>query len=101
MAYKIIWSPISRDDLRDLVRYISADNPLRAQSFALQLIAKVNGLQNFPEIGRIVPERKDPLIREIIFHSYRIVYRINHQEKLIGVARVWHAARAEPDLEED
>ncbi|MFT4177211.1 MAG: type II toxin-antitoxin system RelE/ParE family toxin [Luteolibacter sp.] len=86
------------NDLRDLVRYISADNPPRAQSFALQLIAKVEGLQNFPEIGRIVPERKDPLIREIIFHSYRIVYRINHPEKLIDIARVWHAARAEPEL---
>jgi plasmid stabilization system protein ParE len=33
MAYKLIWSPVSRDDLRDIVRFIARDNPERAESF--------------------------------------------------------------------
>jgi len=29
MACKLIWSPIARDDLRDIVRFIARDNRLR------------------------------------------------------------------------
>ena len=44
MAYELIWSPLSREDLRDIVRYISRDSPQRAQSFALRLIAQADRL---------------------------------------------------------
>lgn len=40
MAYKLIWSPVSRDDLRDIVRFIARDNPARAESFGYQLMAR-------------------------------------------------------------
>jgi hypothetical protein len=41
---------------------------------------------NFPELGRIVPEYRNDCIREIIFRSYRIVYRVNHDAKLCEIA---------------
>ncbi|MSR64602.1 MAG: hypothetical protein EXS18_02345 [Verrucomicrobiae bacterium] len=41
---------------------------------------------------------RDPLIRERIFRSYRIVYRIEEQHSRIIVSRFWHAARGTPDL---
>ena len=39
-----------------------------------------DNLEIFPEMGRVVPERNDPSIREIIFGSYRIMYKVevNH-----------------------
>ena len=98
MAYKLIWSPASRDDLRDIVTFISRDSPPRAQTFAYRLIAESDKLQNFSELGRIVPEYSVPTIREIIVRSYRIVYRVDHQRKLVEIARVWHAARGTPEL---
>ena len=100
MAYKLIWSPVSRDDLRDIVRYISCDSPQRAQAFALRLIARADMLQEQPEGGRILPERRVPHIREIIFRPYRIVYRVDHKRKLIEISRVWHAARGTPEVPE-
>jgi toxin ParE1/3/4 len=66
MAYKVIWSPASRDDLRDLVRFIALDNPQRAGSFGIRMIERVERLQEFPEMGRIVLERRNPLLRELI-----------------------------------
>ncbi|MEY2482331.1 MAG: toxin ParE1/3/4 [Verrucomicrobiota bacterium] len=96
MAYKLIWSPVSRDDLRDIVRFIARDNPARAESFGYQLMAQTDRLQEHPEIGRIVPEYRDPKIREIIFRPYRIVYRVGHPRGLVEIARVWHAARGTP-----
>lgn len=68
MAYKLIWSPASRDDLRDIVIFISRDSHHRAETFAYRLIAEADELQNFPEIGRVVPEYRIPIIREIFVH---------------------------------
>jgi len=45
MAYKLIWSPVSRDDLRDIVRFISRDSPQNAESFAYRLMAQADMLQ--------------------------------------------------------
>lgn len=56
MAYKLIWSLISRDDLRDIVRFIARDSPQRAESFAYRLMAQTDKLQDHPEIGRRVPD---------------------------------------------
>lgn len=56
MAYKLIWSPAARDDLHDIVVFISHDNPQRAMSFGYNLISKTDKLETFPEIGRVVPE---------------------------------------------
>jgi len=77
MACKIIWSPASRDDLRDIVRFIARDNPQRAESFAYELMRRTDILQQHPEAGRIVPEYRNPQLREIIYRPYRIVYRLN------------------------
>lgn len=96
MAYKLIWSPVSRDDLHDIVRFISRNSPQRAQSFAYRLIAQTDVLQEQPEIGRSVPEHHNPLIRELICRPYRIVYRVDHERQSVEIVRIWHAARGTP-----
>ena len=98
MAYKLVWSPAARDDLHDIVVFIARDNPDRAMSFGYQLISDIDRLQEFPELGRIVPEHRTDNLREIILRPYRIVYRINHASKLCEIARVWHSARGIPQL---
>jgi len=98
MAYKLIWSPAARDDLHDIVVFIARNNPNRAMSFGYELISETNRLPEFPELGRIVPEYKNDLIREIIFRPYRIVYRVNHNHKLCEIARIWHSARGIPQI---
>jgi addiction module RelE/StbE family toxin len=98
MACQIIWSPVSRDDLHDLVRTIAADSPERAESFAYRLMQQMDKLQNFPEIGRQVPEQRNPNIREIVVPPYRVIYRVRQQEKVVEIVRVWHSARGEPKL---
>jgi toxin ParE1/3/4 len=96
MDFKIILSPRAIQDLREIVRYIAFDNPLRAEEFGRELIAKTRALGSFPELGRRVPEMGEPHVREIIFKSYRIVYRVRHEQKLVEVSRFWHGARGTP-----
>ncbi len=81
MAYTFVWSPASRDDLRDIIAFISRDSRERAQAFCYRLIAGTDTLQDFPEKGRIVPEYSVPAVREIIVRSYRIIYRLHHNKK--------------------
>ncbi len=50
----------------------------------------------FPQLGRVVPEENDEAIREIIFRSYRIIYKV--EREIIAIVRVWHGARGEPDI---
>ncbi|SRR6266508_657807 len=98
MAYELIWSPASRDDLHDIVFFISRDSRERAEAFGYRLITETDKLQSFPEIGRVVPEYDIPTLREIIVRAYRIVYRVDHERKVVEVARVWHAARGTLEL---
>ena len=98
MDFKIILSARAVQDLREIVRYISFDNPARAESFGRELTAKTRLLVSFPEIGRVVPEFDEPDIREIIYKSYRIVYRVRHQKRMIEVSRFWHGARGTPHV---
>jgi plasmid stabilization system protein ParE len=98
MAYKLIWSPASRDDLHHIVSFIARESRQRAETFGYRLITETDKLRNFPELGRIVPEFSVPAIRELNVRSYRIVYRVDHERKLVEIARVWHAARGMPEL---
>lgn len=82
-----------------IVRYISFDAPDRALEFGRFLISRTKLLAQSPELGRIVPEFGDNVIREIIVRSYRVVYRLDDSQRLIEVIRFWHAARATPDIE--
>jgi ParE toxin of type II toxin-antitoxin system, parDE len=56
-------------------------------SFGYELISETDSLQEFTELGRIVPEYRNDKLREIIIRPYRIVYRLNHEEKLCEIAR--------------
>ena len=98
MAHKIAWSLQARDDLRDIVAFIAADNPEVAENFGFRLMGKVDLLANFPELGRIVPETNDVNIREIVLRSYRIIYRVMPAQQFVAVARIWHGARGEPEI---
>jgi plasmid stabilization system protein ParE len=98
MDYQVVLSPSARADLRDVVRYIYIDNPDEAVRFGRLLISRTRLLAQSPELGRVVPEFEDALIREIIVRAYRIVYRVDHSQQLVEVIRFWHAARDVPEI---
>jgi toxin ParE1/3/4 len=88
MAFKIIWTRQSREDLQDIVQFIAADNPTICESFGYALISKVDQLINFPFLGRVVPEVGNETIREIILRPYRIVYQVIEAQNVIAVVRI-------------
>src|SRR5215203_1265309 len=98
MDYQVKLSSSARSDIRDIVRYISIDDPDQALRFGQFLIQHTKSLGRFPELGRVIPELDDHSIREIIVRTYRIVYRVNQEKRAIEVIRFWHASRGSPKL---
>src|SRR5437867_1266500 len=99
MGYQVALSPSARRDLRDIVRYISLDSRENAVAFGRFLISSARRLCDFPEMGRVVPEFKDPSIREIVVRAYRVIYRVDHADCRVDVARFWHASRGTPEMD--
>ncbi len=98
MGCKVILTPQSVDDLREIVAFIAQDNPERARSFGNELIDRALSIAAFPELGRVVPEIGEPAVREVIRGSYRIIYEIFPSQEVIYVLRFWHGARGEPEI---
>jgi toxin ParE1/3/4 len=92
---KVIWAPAAIDDVNAIAEFISRDSPDRASLFVARLISSVDQLKKFPSSGRIIPEIGDELCREIIYSSYRIMYKIVNEDIWItGI--VHHAMKWEP-----
>lgn len=100
MGFKIVFTKPAIADLEGLVSFIARDNPQAAERFGYEIVVKAEKLDAFPLLGRVVPEFKSEVIREIIHRPYRIVYRVGEDQELIEILRVWHAARGIPQLNE-
>jgi len=56
-----------------------------------EVVAHVERLAAFPEMGRIVPEFGVPHLRELIHPPFRVVYRLDAD--CVRVVRVWRSER--------
>ena len=87
---EIRWTPQAADDLESVANFIAKDSPQYARLFVIDVLEAVDRLLDFPNSGRIVPEFKDPAIREKIQGHYRTVVRI--KSGTVHVLTVHHGA---------
>jgi len=73
----VIWSDPSKQDLRQIYEFIAKDSTFYAQKVVSAIVEKSETLNIFPYMGRIVPERNEERIRELLIYSYRMIYQIN------------------------
>jgi plasmid stabilization system protein ParE len=76
---KVIWAKAAFKDLRLIFDFVAVDS------------------EQHQKMGRVVPEFKDELIRELFEYSYRIVYRIDN-ELQVTILRIHHQAQILPPL---
>ena len=84
---RIIWSSRAKKKVTEYGEYIAQDNPAAAGDWIEGIIDAVERLKDFPEQGRKVPEARRADVREILFHSHRIVYRIESKRIVILTVR--------------
>jgi len=93
----ILWSAQALRDVEEIHDYIAQHSPRYAAVVAARLVAAVDRLGEFPESGRIVPELRDPEVREVIHGSYRVVYAL--RAATVEVLTVFRASRLFPLLD--
>lgn len=98
MGRKVIIAPSAESDLREIVSYIARHNPDAALRMGNALIRRTEILAEFPDLGRVIPEFNQPQLRELIYRSYRILYRVQPDKPVIEIVRFWHAARGFPHV---
>ena len=92
----VVWSPQAIRDIESIRAFIAQDSTSYAELVARRIVTAVERLHSFPESGRIVPERQDPAIREVIVTPYRIVYRLRRE--VAEVVTVFRGSREFPDF---
>ncbi len=82
----------SQEAVADLVRlrtFIADHDPVAASRIAADLIARIDNLCAFPEIGRSLPMAPQPdTVRDFIFGKYVVRYSV-HDDALV-ILRIWH-----------
>jgi toxin ParE1/3/4 len=97
---RLDWAGPAVRDLRGVRAYIAQDSEYYADRFVERILAAVENLVVFPQMGRVVPEIRDPGVRELLFNNYRIMYRVETDRVLIiavaHAARDWSQQEAKP-----
>ena len=88
---EVRWTRQAVGDLEAITEFIAQDSPHFASLFVLDVFAAVERLEKFPKSGRVVPEKNDLTIREILLGNYRIIYRL--REQVAELLTIHHGAR--------
>ena len=70
------WTQRAAGDLVAIGQYIADDNPDAARRFVERLRRRAREAARVPLAGRTVPEVQRDDVREVLWGSYRIVYRV-------------------------
>ena len=80
----------AKADLKQIQEYISKDSIYYANKTINEIINKTEYLLMFPYMGRKIPEFDNTNFRELIYRSYRILYKVNSN---IYILNVFHHSR--------
>lgn len=86
----VIFKQNAEEDLENIKDYIAKDSIFYAKKTADEIISKTEYLSMFPYMGRKIPEYNNINLRELIYKSYRILYKVNSN---IYVLNIVHHSR--------
>lgn len=95
--YKLEYLPLARQDMTEIVRYISRElsNPAAAEQLAIALVEAGDSIPKFPYANpAYIPLR--PLkheYRKLLVGNYFMFYWVDEAKKLVTVTRVIYAKR--------
>ena len=92
---EVRWTTQAADDLQAIYDFIARDSPQYAQLIVEGILSAVDSLEQFPRLGRTVPERHRGELRELIKPPYRIVYRVG---EVIHILTIFRSSRSFPTI---
>lgn len=80
---RLRWSARAQNDLVEIASFIARDDRKAARAWIERLRERARLAASSPLAGRVVPERNDAKIREVLVRSYRIIYRVEAKEIVV------------------
>lgn len=96
MARKVKWTEAAWSDLEEASDYIAKQSPYYAAAFVHDIRNVARSLTHMAERGRIVPEFKEPTVRELFVNRFRLIYQI--EDEAVYIIGFIHGARDLPKL---
>jgi plasmid stabilization system protein ParE len=90
--YEVLIRRTAHDSLREVVSYVSADNPDTAEKLGSELIDQALSLESLPFRGSRL--RKRPGYLKLVHGNYLTYYRIKEKEKSVEVPGLFTARRS-------
>lgn len=82
---RVIFKQNAEEDIESIKEYIAKNSIFYANKTADEIIAKTEYLSMFPYMGRKIPEYNNINLREIIYKSYRILYKVNSNIYILNI----------------
>ena len=80
----------AKEDLKQIEEYISKDSIYYANKTIEGILEKTKYLSMFPYMGRKIIEYNNVNFRELIYKSYRILYKVNSN---VYILKIFHHSR--------
>lgn len=82
-------------DIRDAFHYIHQRSPQNAITWLQGLYDAIDSLETMPDRCPVIREQQafDEELRNLVFHSHRIIFTINDADSVVEVHAFRHAAR--------
>jgi toxin ParE1/3/4 len=87
----VIWAESARAALDEVVTYIAQDSRDQAIKVLTRALEAAASLETLPDRGRIVPELREPDLRELFVFRYRLMYRVAAEQ--VRIVAFVHSAR--------
>jgi len=88
------WTQNALRQLRAVHDYIAQNSGRYAQRMVDQITRRSAELEQFPQLGSVVPEYEEESIREVAERPYRIIYRVEGDR--VTILAIVHGARQLP-----
>jgi len=89
---EVNWTKQAINDVDKIAEFIAKDSEHYAQIQVQRFFQATKVLERQPKSGKIVPEKQDSLVREILIGNYRIIYKIVSEIK-VDIITVHHSKR--------
>ncbi len=87
----LVFSPLARDDLRNLGVYIAQQSLSRAFSFTNELVTACEALTEWPLSSPLIPVDGNVELRRRVYKCHLIIYRVT--EEAVEIVRIFHGSR--------
>jgi plasmid stabilization system protein ParE len=97
VAYRVRITESALHDVEGYLRYIEDVNqaPEAAEEWLRGLIDEIRSLGDHPRRCPVIPEadQLEEELRHHIYHSHRIIFRVDVRDRQVIVLRVYHGSR--------